>query len=589
MQKWLKVIHKLFDPRPPLTFDQTFSLRRPHATGAPPDNPAHAQPPGSPVTPLERLRVSAGVGAEQAQACLDSLQADLTCDAGLTVGRVKERLQFGANQGLIVRTLQVPLQPPVQAHLVFMDGLTDAMEIERMVIQPLLALPRPIERVDGADLASLAERSLLLGRHSQRVYRLAEVLDGVTSGQCALILDTAPCVILLETRGWPGRQVDKPFSEQVIIGPNEAFTEILQTNTGLLRRRVMSPDLRLEPARVGRRSRTNLCICYLEGVANPHLVAEAHRRIAQVDVDLITDSHQLVQFISDSPRGYLPTMQATERTDRAAAAIAEGRIVILVEGSPFAQIAPVVFADFMHVAEDYYLAWPFGTLLRLIRILGLLVTLILPALYIAIADYHQEMIPSNLLLAIAASREAVPFPAPLEVLLMEVAFEIIREGSLRVPSMLGQTIGIVGALILGQAAVQASIVSPILVIVVATTALGSFTIPNGTLSLAIRFARFLFIGLAASFGLFGVAVGLFVLSAHTAALKSFGVPFMAPTGPRRKGSPDVVLRGALEAMERRPDMVEPVDHTRQTANVRSWNYPVIPGRKGGASVDSDPH
>jgi spore germination protein KA len=379
--------------------------------------------------------------------------------------------------------------------------------------------------------------------------------------------------------------VESPVAEQVVRGPQEGFTENIVTNTGLLRRRLRTPDLLFERVVVGRRSRTNVLVAYMLGLTNPALLDEARRRLSGIDIDMLEGSGTLEQLLEDSPRGFFPTIQDTQRPDRAAAALAEGRLVFFVDGSPFALIAPVGFANFLHSPEDYYIKWPFGSILRFIRICGLLATLLLPATYIAIANFHQEMIPSSLLLAIAASRENVPFPAQFEVMMMEIAFEVIREGSLRIPTVLGQTVGIVGALILGQAAVMANIVSPILVIVVATTALGSFTIPNYGLSLPVRFGRFLFIGLAGTFGLYGIAAGLFLVSAQAASLRSFGVPYLAPSGPHQPGSPDVVVRGPAFAMDQRPSLARPMELQRQAKGLMGWN-PEVPQPKQGKGKGS---
>lgn len=343
----------------------------------------------------------------------------------------------------------------------------------------------------------------------------------------------------------------------MVRGAQKGFTETLRLNTALLRRRLMTPDLVMEAGMLGRRTRDDICLCYLDGVVHPDLVQEVRRRLSSVDVDMISDTGVLEQFIEDHPKSLLPTLGSTQRPDRAAAQIAEGRVVILVEGSPYALIGPVTFGDFFRNPEDYSIKWPFGTFLRLVRMLGMFVTLLLPSLYISFANVHQEMLPTALVLAIAASREPVPFPAPVEVLIMEVSFEIIREGSLRIPAAMGQTAGIVGALILGQAAVQASIISPILVIIVATTALGSFTIPDYGMSLAVPVVRFGFILLGSTFGLYGIAIGLLLLAAHTSGLKSLGVPYMAPIGPRLRTSPDLIVRGQLYTMDQRPEMLRP--------------------------------
>lgn len=584
----LKALHRIFDPTVVGAEAKMFSLKYPrHGSGIPVSEkyPTRAPVPGN--SSLERVKVRTDIAVGTIDQTLEMLSSDMTGDVELTLGRLREALHADRNPEVNIRRLDLPFTTPIKAYLVYMVSVVDANEVDRALLGPLMQFPRYESRQTGVELLQLVDRSLLPGRQTVPAFSLSKVADAVAAGQCALLLDTVPGVLLTDLRKFPGRGVEQPTTEQVVRGAQESFTESLLTNVGLVRRRLQTPDLIFEMLEIGRRSRTHVAIAYLDGVVNPVLLAEVHKRLNGLDIDALTSSGALEQMIEDSPYGIMPTLQDTQRPDRAAAAITEGRVVLMVDGTPFVLIAPVVFADFYHNPEDYDIKWPFGIILRFIRLSGLLVTLLLPGMYIAIANYHQEMIPASLLLAIAASREAVPFPAPVEVVMMEVAFEIIREGSLRIPTVLGQTVGIVGALILGQAAVQATIVSPILVIVVATTALGSFTIPNYSMSLPIRFGRFIFIALAASFGLYGVAAGLFLWSAHAASLRSFGVPYMAPGGPRIKGSPDVLMRGPMFAMERRPDLARPLDKQRQADNLMTWNptveQPRSDGKEGGSS------
>ena len=246
--------------------------------------------------------------------------------------------------------------------------------------------------------------------------------------------------------------------------------------------------------------------------------------------------------------------------------------------SPNSLVLPITFTVFLHTAEDYYLRWPFGNFLRIIRAGSIFIALLLPALYIAMINYHQEMIPTDLLLAITAAREKVPFPALIELLFMEFAFELIREAGIRIPSVIGPTIGIVGALILGQAAVAASIVSPILIVIIAITALGAFVVPNYSASFTIRLLRFMFTFLAGFLGFFGIAFGVFLMSLHTASLSSFGVPFLTPISPYRPKNKDRVLRPRIYQQPYRPVYLRPLDWIRQVKNPRRWDRPNLDGQ-----------
>ncbi|HWI62802.1 MAG TPA: spore germination protein [Symbiobacteriaceae bacterium] len=567
--KLLDAINRLFDPRRAAQSAENFSLKYPEEPDPqePYDLTQHTHLHVQPDSPVGRLKVRSGAAAEHVAQTMQRLGTDLAGDVELNLGRLKDALNAEKSADIVIRPLRISAAPPLRAYIVYVDGIVDSTALEEAILEPLLELGRCQTPVRGVPLLELVESTLVASRQTEQIYQLSTVVESVVAGQVALLLESVPGALLLEARAWPGRGVEKPITEAVAKGPHEAFTETIRTNSALIRRRLMTPDLVFEPGQLGRRSRSYIYLAYLKSVVSEDLLRELRRRLSQIDVDVVIDSGVLQQYLEDSQKGLFPTIGYTERPDRVAAAIAEGRVGLMVDGSPYVVIVPWLFGDYFRISEDYYVKWPFGTLLRIIRIMGAVITLTLPALYIAIANFHHEMIPSALLLAIAASREAVPFPAPLEVVMMEAAFEIIREGSLRIPSMLGQTVGIVGALILGQAAVQAAIVSPILVIVVALTALGSFTIPNYEMSMVLRFLRFGFIILATAGGLYGIALGLLVLSAHAASLRSLGVPYLAPSGPRIPGSPDVIARAPLSAMDRRSDVARPKDKRREARKV----------------------
>jgi len=567
-------LNQLFDPRKRPAQPQQFSLQQPPPPGGKPDVTVSTELPTADLTPTREVQMRAAAAERHIDQLLNPLQGDLTDDVEITVERLRAALHHRETSGLVIRKLVLPASPGRRVYAVFVDGLVDSQSVELAIIEPLMTQTRLQGSLrTGLELLRQVDETLMPGRQVEHVHSLGLVISGIVSGMCALLVETAPGILLVEVRKWPMRAVERPLNEGVLRGPQEGFTEVLKINTTLIRRRLMTPDLIFEPGKIGRRSRTDIAVVYLKGLVSPALLEEVRRRIAHVDTDLLLETGQLEQLIEDSPQGLFPTLQATERPDRTAAALAEGRVAILMEGSPLALIVPAVLTDFLRIPEDYYVKWPFGTFLRIVRTLGLVITLLLPALYIAIADYHHEMIPPALLTAIAASREQVPFPATLEVLMMEVAFEVIREGAIRVPSQLGQTIGIVGALILGQAAVEASIISPILIIIVATTALGSFTIPDYSLNLVIRVSRFVMIFLGATLGLYGVAIGLFAFSVHAVSLKSFGVPYLAPMGPPQPGNPDNMLRGPTFLLDKRPTLARPRDKQRQAEKVMGWRVP----------------
>ncbi|MFA4884758.1 MAG: spore germination protein [Desulfotomaculaceae bacterium] len=473
------------------------------------------------------------------------------------------------NKDIIVRDLIIGTELPTDCFCVFIDGMTDKT-IQDLLFQALMAFADEPAPADKGKLARVVEEALLPGNQVKTVSGFQDILDAVNYGDTAFFLDGCAEVLLVETKGWEHRGVERPTTEQFVRGPQEAFTETIRANTALLRKAIKSEKLTTEFMVVGTRSKTTVAIMYLRDLANPELVAEVKKRIDSVKTDYIGDSGVLEEFIEDNPYSLSPTVLATERPDRVAANIIDGRVAILVDGSPFALVMPTTMYEMLHTGEEMYQRWQYGTFIRWLRALAFLLSFLLPGFYLAVVLFHQEMIPTELLLAIAGNREKVPFPSVVEVLLMEFSFELIREAGLRIPGVMGSTIGIVGALILGQAAVQANIVSPILVIIVAVTGLSSFAIPYYSLAFSLRIYRFIYIALGATLGFFGISMGLFAQVALTANLKSFGVPYLAPTGPKTVAGPDIVARLPVFFHEKRPDYINPRDITRQPRVSRGW-------------------
>ncbi|MGE5528274.1 MAG: spore germination protein [Patescibacteria group bacterium] len=494
----------------------------------------------------------------------------LSSNLETNLGRLRATFISPLNADLVVREFELALDRRPAA-LVFLDGLTGRDAINLSILQPLMYLAPPPAPV--TDACGVIERSLLPGNQIKRIKHLDESVREILGGSSLLLVEGCAEAIAVETKGWEHRTMGKPQSEHVVRGPQEGFVETMRPNTAAIRRHLRCPELVTEMLSVGKRSRSDAAVMYVYDVADPKLVSEVKRRIKSVGerTDYVNDSGILEQLIEDHPRALVPQVIATERPDRCAAYLSEGRVVVLLGTSPYALVLPATFSMFIHTAEDYYLRWPYGTFVRCIRFTAGFIALLLPAFYVAVVNYHQEMIPTDLLLAIAASRENVPFPSIVEVLIMEASFELIREAGVRIPSVIGPTIGIVGALILGQAAVAASIVSPILIIVVAVTALSSFAIPNYNASFSLRVLRFVFIGLSSVLGFYGIAFGLAALAVHLVSLKSFGVPFMSPAAPYRPDGGDLIGRPPAYAQPYRPWFLRPLDAVRQRGRIRTWS------------------
>ena len=373
-------------------------------------------------------------------------------------------------------------------------------------------------------------------------YRLGELVQQILSGMTVLVIDGCKDGLLMETRGFEKRAVQRTISESVVAGSQEGFVESLRTNITLMRRYVQSPCLITEMTTVGTRVPLRIAILYMKGVTREDTLAEMRRRIKTITAAVVHGLGQLEQLIEDSPFALTPQMMLTERPDRAASCVLDGQIIVLADGAPYALVAPVTLFHLLHASDDTFMRWQYGSFLRMIRMLGILFSLILPGAYVALTLYHPHLIPMALLTSIAETRAQVPFSALTEVLLMEFSFYLINEASTRIPSQMGSVIGIVGGLILGQAAVSASIISPIVIIVVALTGLGNFVIPDYGFTVGTTILRIAIVLVSAMLGLYGLVLSVFLILCHLCSLRSLGAPFMAPVAPFRPHNPDILLR-----------------------------------------------
>jgi spore germination protein KA len=478
------------------------------------------------------------------------------------------------NSDVMLREFKIVIKDKtIPAFIIFIDGMTDKKVIDDDILAPFMLLSN-LETKGNVDNIDLYIRNhLLLHNQIKEVKTHEKVVSEVNFGGCGIYVDGIEVAFTADVKGWEHRGVEKPTSEIIIRGPQEGFNEIIRVNSALIRRRIIDENLIVESVEIGKKSKTPCSILYIKNIANNKLVEEVRKRLNGINVDYIFDSGELEQYIEDSSINLSPQILATERPDRVSAMLSEGRVAIILSGSPFVLVVPIVFSDLMSSPEDSYIRFPFANLLRIIRYLGGFAALLLPGLYIAITNFHQEMIPTDLLFAIEAAREKVPFPSVIEILMMEISFELIREAGIRVPGPIGPTLGIIGALILGQAAVAANIVSPILIIIVAVTGIGSFAIPNFSLGFSFRMLRFVYIFLGAIAGLLGITVGVFLHLLSLVSVKSFGVPFTSPFAPvigfnrvRKFFKPPIWM------MEKRPDYLNVHEKNSQGKISRVWRY-----------------
>lgn len=440
--------------------------------------------------------------------------------------------------------------------LIWLDGLADKNTLNSNIMKSLIDETRfinPKGSNTAARAFSLIRDSLLSVADMKEQTKINDIVDSVLTGESAILIDGVPISLIISTKSWESRDVTDPITEGVVRGPRQGFTENVRTGTSLIRRIVKTPQLKMEEFKVGSLTKTDVIMAYIQGIASDKVVEEVRRRISRINVDSILESGYIEELIEDQPFSLFPQIEHTERPDKAAAQLLEGRVVILIDGTPFSLIVPTVFFQFLQSSEDYYERYPLGFAVRIVRSLAFALSLFLPSLYIAITTYHQEMLPTPLLISIAGGREGVPFPALVEGLLMEVTIEALREAGVRLPRPVGQAVSIVGALVVGQAAVQAGIVSSAKVIVVSVTAISSFSTPAFNLAAAIRMIRFPMMILASFLGLYGVMLGVLILQFHLCSLRSFGVPYFAPIAPfRLSGLKDMLFRAPWWMMQKRP-------------------------------------
>jgi spore germination protein KA len=451
------------------------------------------------------------------------------------------------------------------AALAFIDGLVKHDFIMDNVLKPLLVYSRESDmtRIDSLEEVN---SSVLLASDTKLVEDAAQALDSVLRGEALLLIDGMPGGILISARGWERRAISEPQTETVVFGPREGFTETLRVNTALLRRRVCTNDLRIEVTNIGARSHTAVAVAYMGGVADPAIVDEVKRRLESVNVDIIVNSGQLIEYIESEPASLFETVSYTEKPDVVASKLMEGRVGILVDGSPFALVVPMLFVECFQTSEDYSVRTFYATFLRMLRLLAFFISLAAPAIYVALVSRHQELIPNLLLFTMAASAEGLPFPSIVETALMLVIFEVLKEAGIRLPRPVGQAISIVGALVMGQAAIQAGLVGAPVVIIVAMTAVASFAVPM--LANSVTLLRWFLLALAGLLGGYGITLGLMMIFVHLSSLKSFGVLYMNPIAPLRvMDLKDTIIRAPLWSMRQRPLSLRPMDAVRQNSSM----------------------
>lgn len=463
----------------------------------------------------------------------------------LTEAEVVLKEIFSNDKSLILRPIKIR-DLKLKGLIIYIDGLTDTKTIELNVVKPLMTevLVENIKNLTNKHVIEKLIKDYIQTLDCSTTASLNTVVDSLLSGTTILLIEGENTAIQLNSKKWETRGIAEPQTEAVIRGPREGFNEDLQTNITLMRRKFKSPKLKFESITLGKYSKTAIAICYLEGIADNAIIMELKRRIETIQIDTVLESGYIEQFIEDNPLSPFPTVGNSEKPDVVIGKLMEGRVAVLCDGTPFVLIVPRLFIENIQTSEDYYTRPLYATILRFLRVLALFITTTLPALYVAVQTFHHEIIPFRLFIALTAAREGIPMPSVLEALMMVIIFELINEGGLRMPKSVGQAVSIVGAIVLGQATVEAGIASPLMVIVIALTAISSFVIPSLHGSFLLLRVYFLFAG--SILGFYGIVFAMVTVFIHICNIKSFGIEYLSPIAPLTlEGLKDTYVRPPL--------------------------------------------
>ncbi|MEA4924551.1 MAG: spore germination protein [Syntrophomonadaceae bacterium] len=473
-------------------------------------------------------------------------------------------LKKGAD--IIVRTFYLEGEPPLAAASIHLNQVIDERTLNQDILKPLMINCRreSVQQSGARNLIDAIYKTSITASQISKINTLAALVQNIYDGLTVLLFDGLVEVLVLDIHGGPYRAIEAPAAENTLRGSQEGFIERLDVNLAMVRRRLRDPNLVVEKTIVGKRTRTNVALLYIDDIADAAVVDEVKNRISRIDVDGIVAAGYIEQFIQDSAWSIFPQVFITERPDKLVAQLLEGRIAVIVDNTPITFAVPALFVQFMQAPEDYYEGSIFSSYIRLLRYIALLIAISLPALYIALLTYQPELIPYDLLISFARARANVPFPVMVEALIMEIIIQTVIEAGLRLPQQIGQTVGVVSGIILGQAAISAKLASPIVILIISISIICTFALPSASMVLTTRVLRLPIMLLAATFGLFGIAFGWIVVQAHLISLESIGAPYFAPLAPMRYADlKDSFIRVFWQKMNQRPVSVPARDRKRQ--------------------------
>lgn len=495
----------------------------------------------------------------------DKLSNNIDTSLSSNLEVIKQRT--GNSTDFVIRSVKLGQHPKIKTAIVYIKGLVDSQTVNDFLIEAMIHNPALQEQIAQQEMIDMIAEEVVAVGGIKKLSDWDELFTELMSGNTIIFIEGIGVALSVSTQGGERRSIQEPTTNVSIRGSKEAFTESIETNIAMVRRIINTPDLWIESMKIGKMTKTDVSIMYINGIARNEIIEEVRKRLKRIDIDGVLESGFIEQLIEDQTNTTFPTIHHTERPDGVAGNLLEGRIAIFVNGTPFVLLVPALFFDFFQSVEDYYERFDISSAIRLLRTIIFFISLVGPAVYIAATTFHQEMIPTKLAVIVAAQRESVPFPAFVEALIMEITFEILREAGIRMPKAIGSTISIVGALVIGQAAIQAGIVSPVMVIVVSMTAIASFATPSYAVAISARLVRFMFMVSAATFGFYGMILAFIILVVHLSSLRSFGVPYMSPLAPSiREEAGDTIVRRPLWGYKKRPKMISGRNKVEQGEN-----------------------
>ncbi|WP_088068191.1 spore germination protein [Gottfriedia luciferensis] len=471
------------------------------------------------------------------------LTRTLSKDINENINRIKSDL--GDSSDLIIRQGTIGRNIDHSYAIIRIDGISNEEVVNEGIIEKIVCLNfnsiRTNTKISLVDLEN-GLKGIIAVSSLKSLSSYTNLLTALLLGDTIILLNQDCNFLVACTKMVQSRDITEPSTQTIIRGPKDSFIESLRTNTSLIRNRIQHAALRLETFKVGEVTRTDVEIMYIQGIVDQELLKEVKKRITSINVDAIIDSSYIEKYIHNDQKTFFPTSIFTERPDAAVGNLLEGRIIILIAGSPFVMIIPATFNQFFQSPEDYYQSTYVSTFIRMLRYLCFLLTMFVPGVFVAVNSFHQGIIPTVLLVTFAAQREGVPLPLIVEAIIMEIVFELLREAGVRMPRLIGQTLSIVGALILGQAAVQAGFISNSMIIIVAITAISSFAIPYYNMGIVARIFRYAILLAGAYIGLLGVFIVGVCTLIHLCSLRTFSEPYFAPFAPFRfKSQRDTIL------------------------------------------------